>query len=106
MINQVKIVEEILAEREYQDNKWGGDIYDDMHSSCDWVAFITKHLGKAVTAPWSGTFRIQMIKVAALAVAAAEWHDRVASRPLMCEPEDKVDEPNSCGQCKEGCENS
>jgi len=77
MTNQEKIIEEILAEREYQDHKWGGDEHDDMHGSHDWVAFIIKHMGKAITWPWNGEqFRSQMIKVAALAVAAAEWYDR------------------------------
>jgi len=89
MTFQEKIIEEILAEREYQDHKWGGDVHDDRHSSHDWVAFITKHLGKAVCWPWSGDrFRTQMIKVAALAVAAAEWHDRGTSRPGVCKPEE------------------
>jgi len=85
MTYQEKIIEEILAEREYQDHKWGGDAHDDSHSSIDWVAFITKHLGRAVE---GNTFRQQMVKVAALAVAAAEWHDRGTSRPLLCKPEE------------------
>lgn len=93
MTNQEKIMEEILAEREYQDHKWGGDVHDDRHSSSDWIAYITKHLGKAVVWPWSGTrrFRDQMIRVAALAVAAAEWHDRGTCRPGVCPPPEKDD---------------
>lgn len=77
MTNQEKIVEEVLAEREYQDNKWGGPNHDDLHQSHDWVAFIIKHMGKSITWPWDGSkFRLQMIKVAALAIAAVEWYDR------------------------------
>lgn len=77
MTNQEKIVKEILEERENQDNKWGGNDHDDQHGSHDWIAFITKHLGKAVMWPWNGNaFRAQMIRVAALAVATVEWHDR------------------------------
>ena len=72
--NQEKIIEEILAEREYQDNKWGGPDHDDIHYNHDWGVYIIKHLGKAFGSPL--TFREQMIKVAALAVAAAEWYDR------------------------------
>lgn len=88
MTNQEKIIEEVLVEREYQDNKYGGTMHDDRHNSHDWMAYITKHLGKAVTYPWRGdTFRVQMIRVAALAVAAAEWHDRGTNKPLVCEPE-------------------
>ena len=77
MTYQEKIIEEILAEREYQDYKWGGNDHDDAHSSHDWVAYLSKHLGKSVTHPWDGKkFREQMTKIAALAVAAAEWYDR------------------------------
>ncbi len=72
--NQEKIIEEILAEREYQDHKWGGPEHDDIHSDSDWNSYIIKHLGKAFVSQLA--FREQMIKVAALAVAAAEWHDR------------------------------
>ena len=72
--NQEKIIEEILTEREYQDHKWGGPDHDDTHCNHDWDNYITKYLDKAFASPL--TFREQMIKVAALAVAAAEWHDR------------------------------
>lgn len=77
MINRDTIIQEILSEREYQDNKWGGEAHDDTHQSHDWVAFIIKHMGKAITWPWDGErFRAQMIRVAALALAAVEWYDR------------------------------
>ena len=77
MTFQEKIIEEILAEREYQDHKWGGPDHDDDHLGHDWMSYITKHLGKAMSCPWDGKkFRDQMVKVASLAVAAAEWYDR------------------------------
>lgn len=67
----------ILQERERQDLKWGGPKHDDKHGLHDWVAFIIKHLGKAVTWPINrSVFRRQMIRVAALAIAALEWLDR------------------------------
>ncbi len=72
-----KIFEDVLEERKIQDDEWGGPNHDDIHSSHDWVAFITKHLGKAVMWPFNGAgFRRQMVRVAALAVAAIAWHDR------------------------------
>ncbi len=68
---------EIREEREKQDEKWGGPSHDDGHTSHDWVAYVTRHLGKAVMWPWEReVFRKQMVRVAALAVAAVEWCDR------------------------------
>lgn len=75
---QMTIYEEIYEERERQDNKHGGPPNDDQYKSHDWLAFITKHTGRAVFRPWDRlTFRRQMIRIAALAVAAAEWCDRL-----------------------------
>lgn len=76
MINQEKILEEIKAEREYQDYKWGGPRHDDGHSANDWIAYITSYLGKNEMSYNNLDFRNDMIKVAALAVAAVEWYDR------------------------------
>lgn len=71
------IYEEIYDERAKQDAEWGGPLKDDDNSSNDWVACIAKHVGRAVTLPGDrGNFRKQMIRVAALAVAAIEWCDR------------------------------
>lgn len=73
----MNIYDEIRAERAAQDKKWGGPDFDDRHNSHDWVAYIVKHLGKAVMWPWdSALFRQQMIRVAALAVATVEAVDR------------------------------
>lgn len=75
---KAQIWHQILDEREYQDKKWGGPEHDDEHNNHDWVSFIIKHLGRAVVWPFSPkTFRQQMIRVAALAVAAVEWIDRI-----------------------------
>ncbi len=71
----------IEQERANQDGKWGGPKHDDHHDTLNWIAYIVKHTGKAVI--WNASeeyvlrvFRIQMIRVGALAVAAIEWADR------------------------------
>lgn len=75
------IIKEIEIEREKQDRLWGGKDHDSMHTSHDWIAYLTKHVGKAVHWPWTPErFRQQMIIVAALAVAAVEWCDMNISR--------------------------
>lgn len=66
---------EILRERLFQDEKWGGEFHDDQHTEQEWISFIKKH---SVRADLDGyDFREQMIKVAALAFAAIESHDRI-----------------------------
>jgi uncharacterized protein YcbX len=65
----------IETEREYQDDKWG-KTFDHRNTPNDWVAYISKYLGQAVTLPWNPVqFREQMLKVAALAVAVLEQDD-------------------------------
>lgn len=74
-----KVIEEIMAEREYQDHKWGGENHDDEHTWHDWVTYLIKHMSRAVVFPFNfETFHYQMVRVAALAVAAAEWSERKA----------------------------
>lgn len=76
------IFNEIEIEREKQDRIWGGKEHDAVHTSNDWVAYLTKHVGRAVQWPWAPEhFRRQMIVVAALAVAAIEWCDQ-GQRPV------------------------
>lgn len=72
---------EIQKERQRQRNVWGGDAHDDQHTAYDWVAILTKHVGKAVGPGSRGCFnpkayRTCMLKVATVAVAAIEWCDR------------------------------
>ena len=75
-MNEV-IVEEIRKERGAQKEKWGGPESDHAYNVETWVAAIVKHLGKTLHHPYSvRRFRYQMIRVAALAVAAIEWIDR------------------------------
>ncbi len=88
-IRTERVLQEIRFERSYQDAKWGGPKHDDTHNSFDWITYITKYLGKAVQfedvwkkgkepmfRPGHDIFRNMMVKIAALAVAAIEWHDR------------------------------
>ena len=73
-----EIFKEIAEERGYQDFKWGGPSHDDQHDEDDWIGFIEEHARKA--APGMDLdpqlFRKQMVRVAALALAAIEWVDR------------------------------
>jgi hypothetical protein len=76
MLTREAIYREITTERERQDRIWGGPEHDRKQTSNDWIAYLAKHVGKAVRWPWSPEqFRQQMIVIAALAVAAIEWID-------------------------------
>lgn len=75
----------VEMEREYQDRRWGGAEHDQQHRGFDWVAFTVDYLGRASRAAERGDhfeFQRQMIKVAALAVAAvqsSEQHEKTES---------------------------
>lgn len=82
--NTDRILDDICTERARQDHQWGGAAHDDQHNENDWNAYITRFLGRALT--WEpsdpvglANYRRDMIKVAALAVAAIEWADRLAA---------------------------
>lgn len=63
----------ILEERSYQISKWGND-FDSRNTPNDWMAYICKYSGKAVTMPWNAnTFKSMLVKVAALCAAAYQW---------------------------------
>lgn len=76
------IYDEIRAERERQDTKWGGAAHDDNEPPMAWVDYVTRY------ASWAGMmalmggvegrakYRRRMMQVAALAVAACEAYDR------------------------------
>lgn len=91
------IFAEIAAERDYQDNKWGTDKDDTLNEPNDWVAFIAHHSTRWFTggfAPYKSsavnTFRKQMIKVAAIALAAIESLDRQRATKSQAFYEDKA----------------
>ena len=70
------IYDEIQAERAYQDNKWG-TTFDDQNTVNDWMAYINIYGAKATDMKATPeTQRLNMMKVAALAVAACQAFDR------------------------------
>lgn len=76
------ILEEIDAERLAQDRQWGGPSHDDGHNCNDWIAIMVRHLGLAASdegAECGERFRRQLIRMAALAIAATESFDRKVS---------------------------
>lgn len=77
----MSVYDEIRAEREHQDAKWGGPMHDDDHDEFDWLSYLDEHLGKARNAHETGTYRRQLVRVAALAVAAVESFDRLWPQP-------------------------
>lgn len=73
---QDAILGEIAAERARQDVKWGAE-HDDKHSVDEWDYMIGYYLQRVrIMAPRQR--RVNLIKVAALAVAAIESMDRLA----------------------------
>lgn len=103
------IFRHIAKERDRQDAKWGGPQHDAGHSNLDWVAYIAKHLGRAVQWPFNATlFRMQMVRVAALAVAAIAWADRMTGTVcsecgmrLVAQEEDQAATYYECPNCGE-----
>jgi len=75
-----QIFTDINDERAYQNTKWGTE-FDKKNTANDWATYIMWYLSKATSEyPLNQTvFRKNMIKVAALAVAALEL-DEVAGR--------------------------
>lgn len=76
------ILAEIETEREYQDQKWG-HAFDDENTPHEWVAYIAHYAARHLAGNPAGVdvdkFRLDMVKVAALAVAAIEAVDRKAA---------------------------
>lgn len=75
MKTRTKVLHEVAAERKYQDKKWGGPTHDDTESEANWIAYINKYAIGGFDDK-DRPFRERMVKVAALAVAAIESHDR------------------------------
>lgn len=71
-----RVLEDIKAERDYQDSRWGTE-FDDKNTINDWVTYIATYCGRASSFSASPSQqRRDMLKVAALAVAACEAFDR------------------------------
>jgi len=76
MSNRTEIFKQIEKEREYQDCKWGEE-FDNKNTLNDWGAYIGVYLGRATDMSASKEAqRSNMVKVAALSVAALEAFDR------------------------------
>lgn len=74
-MDRLEVYRMIDAERAYQNQRWPRE-FDDAHTPNDWVSYIARYLGAAVTLPWNrDIFRKAMVKVAALAVAVLERED-------------------------------
>lgn len=74
-------IEEIVAERIRQDLQWGGPEHDDGHEAVDWEIILRKHvqrLTRSSAAEPTSDYRDRLIKIAAIALAAAQSHDRKA----------------------------
>lgn len=75
------VLAEVAAERDRQDAKWGGPQHDDTHSPGDFCGFVLEHASRAGSAAMGvperefDDYRRQMLRVAALAVAAIEHYD-------------------------------
>lgn len=79
--NRYSIISQITAEREKQVSKWGGPEKDIINSPADFVLYITHYATKwfkgGIPPHQTKDFRENMIKVAALAIAAIEAHDYI-----------------------------
>lgn len=81
-----KIVVDVMAERDRQDQQWGGPGHDDTHSGDQWLGYIAHQLARAHHETMSDDatqvvdpegYRQRLVKAAALAFAAIESHDRL-----------------------------
>jgi hypothetical protein len=77
---QEAVLNEIRAERQYQDSIWGGPEHDDTNTERNWADYIVEYLSGLSPRTQHKGFRERMVKVAALAVAAIESHDRAIGR--------------------------
>lgn len=78
------ILQDIQHEREYQVTKWGTKADDEVNTPMDFVGYIAHHSTRwfdggfrPYTVETLEDFRTQMVKVAALAVAAIEATDKI-----------------------------
>jgi len=75
----------VRDERAAQDEKYGGVEHDDTHTPNDWIVLVARYATKAAAYPACDgeftkesrvNFRKNMVRAAALAVAAIEYVDR------------------------------
>ena len=70
------IIKEMLAEKSIQDEKWEWAEYDDLYSQEYWEDIIKVHVIRASRFRSPSNYRLSMIRIGALAVAACESFDR------------------------------
>lgn len=83
---------DVVSERQRQDQKWGGPEHDDQKSPNDFVQHIEDYAGWARVMAGMGSFekyRRRMVQVAALAGAAIEASDRALKRAELPTGESK-----------------
>jgi hypothetical protein len=113
------VLAEVSGERQRQDEKWGGPLHDDEHSTAEFVQWIEDYAGWArmmASMKSMDKARRRLIQVAALAVAAVESLDRKEERrkrmqilPLSGEKCVECDEPADyarqygCPQGRDDC---
>lgn len=74
-LKQEAVLDAVRLERDAQDRSWGGPDHDKSHTTEEWVAYMTKYLGRAVNASEVGDEALRtksLVQAAALAVAALE----------------------------------
>lgn len=76
---RLRVYAEISAERSRQDLEHGGPEHDDGHTQDEWAWMIGDHTQRSLH-NHGRNFRQQMVRVAALALAAVESQDRDAAR--------------------------
>lgn len=80
-----RIILDVARERMRQDEQWGGSRHDDTHHAGEWLQYIGKQQVLAVNETIADDdlrlvdpqgYRERLVKIAALAVAALQSHDR------------------------------
>src|SRR5581483_9194442 len=69
---QMQVIRDLVAEREYQDQKWGGEEHDDRHSLMDWWSFMAEYHKKALAANTPEERYKMLVKVTAIGLAMCE----------------------------------
>lgn len=81
-VDLVRVLQEVADERWRQDLQWGGAAHDDEHDHVDWHRVLSSHVDRLLVYPERemdppSDFRLRLLKIAALAVAAAQSFDRL-----------------------------
>ena len=76
--NFMDVLAEIVGERAAQDVQWGGPGHDDKHTPSEWACILTEYVDR-LPHDCPMDYRTSFIKIAAVAVAAVESHDRKTS---------------------------